>query len=222
MTTETTMMASEQPAPKRFFVVGPHFRDATIRCFASRTDREFILTEELAEAEIVVFTGGEDINPRLYGERPLPATSFNDRRDEYELEVFQNIPEGAVKIGICRGAQLLNVLNGGKMWQDVDKHGGTTHRVFTDIKNLFKDGSYVSNSIHHQMMIPHAKGKLIGVAYQAEYKARAGKEMKGSFFLDPEVIWYDETKTFCFQAHPEFGHAETHEAFHTYLKHLGV
>ena len=68
-----------------------------------------------------LFTGGHDVNPALYGEKPVPEDeAFCDRRDRLEMMVFkwcdrQDIPA----LGICRGIQLFNVARGGTLWQDI-------------------------------------------------------------------------------------------------------
>lgn len=216
MTSETT------PASKRVYIVGTAFRGPTEECFTSRPDNEFTITRDMEEADIFVFTGGEDIYPGLYGEKVLPVTHYNTARDRMEVEAYHAMPKDKPKLGICRGAQLLNVMNGGKMWQHVSHHNGGTHQVEVSVPHLFKDKKYISNSIHHQQMIPTVGAVVLAAAYESDHKLKANKEMKGSFFMDPEVVWYPETKSFCFQAHPEFGHVETHEAFFTFLEHLKI
>ena len=68
-----------------------------------------------------LFTGGHDVNPALYGDKPVPEDeAFCDRRDRLEMMVFkwcdrQDIPA----LGICRGIQLFNVARGGTLWQDI-------------------------------------------------------------------------------------------------------
>ena len=127
--------------------------------------RDYIVTfpydTDHLKPDLMVFTGGEDVNPALYGEKPHVSTRFNEKRDRFERQVwtdYKDIP----KIGICRGGQFLNVMNGGEMWQDVDKHGVSAGH---DMANLVDLGGtkfhrdYVLNvtSTHHQMMVPAPK-----------------------------------------------------------------
>ena len=42
--------------------------------------------EDLTGADLVVFTGGEDVSPAYYGEEPGPFTEWNPERDAYEKE----------------------------------------------------------------------------------------------------------------------------------------
>src|SRR5690554_3184603 len=85
------------------------------------------------EADLVCFIGGEDVQPSLYGEHDHPSTHTNPARDEMEEKLFHYcLNEGIPMAGICRGAQFLNVMNGGKLYQDVDNHAtGNTHLAFT-------------------------------------------------------------------------------------------
>jgi putative glutamine amidotransferase len=85
------------------------------------------ISECVARSDGVLLTGGEDIEPRLYGGR-LPAavrrkvvvTADGGRRDFRELllidEVFR---QGRPMLAICRGHQLLNVALGGTLLADV-------------------------------------------------------------------------------------------------------
>lgn len=198
-------------------VVGPHFRSQVTHIFAIRHPL-FTVVPDHKDADIMVFTGGEDINPGLYGQPTLPQTYFTQERDDYELNALADNP-GKIYVGICRGAQLLNVSlgNGGSMWQHITGHGGGIHpAIDTDT------GLEVSiNSIHHQGMIPGKDGRVLA------YATLAGTKISPATTLfradnpnerDVEAIWYPKTKCFCFQAHPEFGHRPTTNYFFDLLK----
>ena len=83
--------------------------------FRERGFRPFVPAFRKDEPDLVVFLGGEDVNPKLYNEEVLPCTRFNEKRDKFEIDVFNNF-KTVPKVGICRGGQLLNVLSGGAMW----------------------------------------------------------------------------------------------------------
>lgn len=168
-----------------------------------------------------VFTGGEDINPALYGEKPLTSTSFNNLRDKHEIDIYNKIPKDKPKFGICRGGQLLNVLSGGSMWQHVNHHQGS--HPMKDIRT----GKIIStSSLHHQMMIPGDDCDIIAVANQSDlymgYKQtieRRSTAINGHW-QDVEVLWYPRTKSLCFQGHPEFGNKECTAYFFQLIKEL--
>ncbi len=194
------------------FVQGQFANSATRRIFK---DRGFEIKEVPAHADIIVWTGGEDIDPLMYDEKPIPETYYNRKRDVEDVSIYREAEkDGKILIGICRGAQLLNVLNGGKMWQDVNGHGSTIHQVFDNITKEF----YSVNSIHHQMMIPPKHAEIVGwnaISTQKESYSRSWikKPGAGETEIDPEVVWFPRTKALCFQGHPEFGHQPTNDYF---------
>lgn len=85
--------------------------------------------ESLAELDGAVLPGGGDLDPRLYGEDPGGACyDVNAEQDALDLAVArQAIAAGLPVLGICRGHQLLNVLYGGTLVQDMDP-GVVAHR----------------------------------------------------------------------------------------------
>ena len=85
------------------------------------TEDEALLEELAAVCHGFVFSGGEDIDPKYYGEQTLPACGeIAPRRDAFELRLFAKVfPTGKPILGICRGLQLINVALGGTLWQDL-------------------------------------------------------------------------------------------------------
>lgn len=172
---------------------------------------EVVRSEEAAD--IVCFTGGEDISPFLYGEYPLfrngkQITNFNASRDMMEIREYHKIKFSKLKVGICRGGQFLNVMSGGKMWQDVDGHTiGTSHEMC--IKATKKDGDDIFipvTSTHHQMMIPGEHADILATARESKRKESmlANEKIENNVWDDPEVIYYWHTNSLCFQPHPEY------------------
>jgi putative glutamine amidotransferase len=70
----------------------------------------------------LILSGGEDVEPSRYGEKPSPALGATlAERDEMEFRTL----DGALRLdmpilGICRGCQVLNVHFGGSLYQDID------------------------------------------------------------------------------------------------------
>lgn len=176
-------------------------------------DHGYIGAKNIDEADLVVFTGGSDINPKLYGEPALSVTNFNAERDVREESIFwEAVSEGKPMVGICRGGQFLNVMNGGKMWQHVNNHANGKHKAFDLRGKEMKEVEVTST--HHQMMIPpdddKTKYEILVAASLATEKLSHGREYTrkdsdDKLLSDPEVIWYPEMKCLCFQPHPEFG-----------------
>lgn len=157
------------------------------------------------EADIIVFNGGEDIATELYGEKPVMrriprVVSTRDQDERYVFEKYSAM--GKFFLGICRGAQLLNVLNGGKLWQHVNNHG-LSHPI-TDSSG----DTYIATSTHHQMMRPGKLGEVIATALEATAKMADGVSFEGSqdrnVEADVEIVWYKGNRTLCIQGHPEY------------------
>ena len=162
------------------------------------------------EADLIQFTGGADVTPSLYGERKHATTQCDPQRDKREMVLYaQAVKHGIPMVGICRGAQFLNVMNGGKMWQDVDNHAiSHTHEVL----DHFSGEGYQVTSTHHQMMNPnYDEAVIIATAQETSFTEHMDGEMahcirypRGTN-MDTEVVFYPKTNCLCFQPHPEYG-----------------
>lgn len=154
--------------------------------------------------DFLVLTGGEDVNPSLYGEAAIQGTSCTPSRDSFEISMFEFFKD-TPKIGICRGAQILNVLSGGSMWQNTNGHQGS-HPSFVPKSQT----TLFTSSIHHQMMRPGPGGEVLMIADESEFvENQQGRVLKREKpYDDIEVVWYPDTKSFCYQGHPELGNRE--------------
>ena len=80
------------------------------------------LEELAADAAGLVLCGGDDVDPRRYGEEPLAGAGVEvaPRRDELELALLDAARARRLPVwGICRGFQVINVFFGGSLWQDL-------------------------------------------------------------------------------------------------------
>ncbi len=124
----------------------------------------------------VVFTGGVNVSPKLYGEEPGTHTDNpNVPRDQFESMLFDLFHEKKIPmLGLCRGAQLVNVKLGGKIKQHVHesharlaKNKDAMHKVDlkkdTRFATLFKTPAIETNSAHHQAVDPKHLGKGLRV-----------------------------------------------------------
>jgi gamma-glutamyl-gamma-aminobutyrate hydrolase PuuD len=164
----------------------------------------------LDDADFVLFTGGEDVNPELYGEPCMAKTNFNRFRDEKEHLIYLGALERELPmVGICRGGQFLNVENGGKMWQHVTGHC-RSHLARIEVPPFGENGQRRTiqvTSTHHQMMIPTDDAIILCTASEADEKICPTLSKIGKEEDDVEVVVYPDTNCLCFQPHPEFGNA---------------
>lgn len=135
----------------------------------------------LVRLDGVLLSGGVDIVPERYAEEPHPML----RRTSAELDEFEFtladwiLREDMPVLGVCRGMQLLNVVLGGTLYQDLDSlHPGgmehcyqklprntISHDVFVEpgsrMEKVLGTRQFGVNSLHHQAVKMPGKGVRI-------------------------------------------------------------
>jgi gamma-glutamyl-gamma-aminobutyrate hydrolase PuuD len=161
------------------------------------------VTKDLEKASVVVFTGGEDVDPSLYGENKNPRTWSNLTRDLYEKEIFEKAR--ALKlpmIGICRGSQFLCVMSGGKLVQH-QQNPEYIHEIETN-----NYGKLMITSTHHQAAYPFNLNdwyyKVIGWTRDISVMHEDGNGDELHPYKECEIVYYNNTKCLGIQGHPEF------------------
>lgn len=166
--------------------------------FQRKHNQGFKLLFTADNPDLIIFTGGADVDPSLYNEPKHHSTYSHIERDQFEKEFFDK-HFTTPKAGICRGGQFLNVMSGGSLWQDVDNH--TRSHNLTDIET---QREIQVTSTHHQMMRPGTQGELVATAYESTKRATALEFNRNKDFADIEVVYYPDTQCLCFQPHPEY------------------
>lgn len=80
------------------------------------------LAQLLDRLDGIIFTGGDDLDPRYYGEdsEPLTPRIFHPRRGQHDRQIFEYIWEYRLPtLAICLGLQEVNVFLGGSLFQDI-------------------------------------------------------------------------------------------------------
>lgn len=165
-------------------------------------DNGYSVVGDVNDAELICFTGGADVSPMLYQSVKHPKTYTNPVRDERCANIFYSFPNVPF-VGICRGAQFLNVMNGGEMWQHVNNHAIHGMHLAKDVS----DGkSYYVTSTHHQMMIPSEDAEIIMTAETGSRREfeHVNDTDYHSELPDIEAVYYEDTNSLCFQPHPEY------------------
>lgn len=144
--------------------------------------------------------GGADIHPSIYGEQPLEYSGpFNRERDKEEIALYKEyLAAGKPIIGVCRGAQLLCALNGGRLYQHVPQHRNNSHGL------ICSDGSVIKSAAadHHQVMQP--VGNYVLLAWDDKPAQVYSDNGFFSIFKVPEVVYWPDTKCLGIQPHPEW------------------
>lgn len=162
------------------------------------------VADKMEDADLVVFTGGEDVDPTLYGEDEHYTTGANIDRDLVEKAEFEKAVSLKKQIvAICRGSQLICVLNGGKLIQHMNHP--YTHFIITD-----KGEELEATSTHHQMQFPYnLKSEDYGIIAWARNKSPyhlGGENEEMNPDKDCEIVYYPKTKALAIQMHPEHFH----------------
>lgn len=179
------------------------------------------LVDDIRQADMIQFTGGEDVTPAIYGEGRHPHTGFSFERDIYEAGTFAIAERMGIPMsGICRGGQFLNVMSGGRMYQHVSAHAtGRNH----DLVDIDTGRAITVSSTHHQMMIAGDEGVLVATANLGGFKEFMNEHHQQERMPvkpvqpDTEAVYYPNTQALCFQPHPEFFNPG-HECFEYYFE----
>jgi len=164
---------------------------------------EFV--EDPKKFSLALFTGGADVTPSLYKEKGA-ALCFSDiYRDLVDKAIYDMCTANKVKkIGICRGLQFINVMEGGKLIHHLDGHEGGQH-----LFECFKDDKLRKvNSLHHQMVIPPKnpmKAVVVGWSAAKLSKNYYGNNDERTDWKGPEVeaVIYPRGSACGVQYHPE-------------------
>lgn len=167
--------------------------------------------DELADRiDGLLLSGGGDIDPFLFGEEPIPGLgSITPDRDWLEGLLIQRFLEsGKPILGICRGCQILNVVAGGGMYQDIYtqkkeedllQHVQRAPREHVSHSIRIEKGSLLSrilgeepvkvNSFHHQAVGSMAPGFIVS-ARSSDRLVEAFESTNHPFVLG--VQWHPE------------------------------
>lgn len=162
------------------------------------------VVDNIYESNLVVFTGGEDVSPSLYGEPEHPRTMTNPKRDAREMDMFNTATRLKKHIiGICRGSQFTCVASGGRLVQH-QENPLHLHPIQTS-----DERSVLITSTHHQAMYPYdmVDGDYKVLAWTEGlskfHENGEQKEISDKPFKEVEVCYFPKTKVLGIQGHPE-------------------
>ncbi|KOO03342.1 gamma-glutamyl-gamma-aminobutyrate hydrolase family protein [Vibrio nereis] len=155
----------------------------------------------------VIIGGGDDIDPEHYGGEASERDEFDPKRDQLEIEWIKWALENHVPIlGICRGAQLVNVVLGGNLHADISNLRKQTYnrpgllptkQVFvdrdSDLFTLCGKPKLRVNSLHHQAIKDVGRGlRVVGRDLDSFIQAIESTENKPIYGVQwhPEYLFY--------------------------------
>ena len=128
--------------------------------------------DQLAVLDGIVFSGGPDYHPELYGQELHPLTNvMNEQRQQHDLLLFAGARRHKLPIlAICAGVQLAAIHFGASLIQDIDEHHEKclvhhvkdfqklAHAITIDdtsvLYQCFQSSTAQVNSMHHQSVAP--------------------------------------------------------------------
>lgn len=163
------------------------------------------------ELDGLVLMGGSDVSPETYGEEPLRPDWTGDRiRDAYEISLLRAFVAAAKPVlGVCRGAQVINVALGGTLYQDLTAQlpGALDHRDWDIYDKNCHATSLVPGSGLARLYPGLSVTKTNSVHHQAIKDL--GRELVVEAWSEPDRVvealrWQGPSYLFGVQWHPEF------------------
>ncbi|MBN7795999.1 gamma-glutamyl-gamma-aminobutyrate hydrolase family protein [Parahaliea mediterranea] len=158
---------------------------------------------QLASLDGIVISGGDDIDPALYLPHAPERAPMDPERDRFEIDALRHVIDTDMPVlGICRGAQLMNVVLGGNLHTDLRplrRHTSNRRTPLarktlavsrgTELHALLGEDQVRINSLHHQA-IDHLGDHLVICGRDLDGFVQA-VEMPGRRFL-LGVQWHPE------------------------------
>lgn len=169
----------------------------------------------------ILIPGGVDMDPSTYGEAPHEKLGRIDtERDRVELQLARwSIEDHKPLLGLCRGLQVINVAQGGTLYQDLDAQltGAIRHDYFptygferdhlshdvavapaSRLRSLVDTEQLPVNSMHHQGVKQLGRG-LVACARASDGLIEAVESPNGHWMIGvqwhPEVFEHDDPHT---------------------------
>ena len=199
----------------------PGYHDILFASGAIPVDIPFGTTREdatqlLELCDGLLLTGGQDVDPNLYGEMPEAGCGQSSKlRDEHDKQLLQTALELDLPVlGICRGIQFINAYFGGTLWQDLPSQRlyGEEHRMKppydrakhsvevlegSPLAEVVGSGMMGVNSYHHQavrMLAPCLEAMAFSEDCLIEALYCPDRAFLWAVQWHPELSWHKDAR----------------------------
>ena len=139
-------------------------------------NREHPAAPDLTGLDGLIISGGDDVDPALYGDERINTTELDPLRDALEINLVRlALARRLPLLGICRGVQVMNVALGGGLVQNVEGHIIRHHddplwlqhdvqlTHYSKLAAIFQKPLLTVNSRHHQVVDPGRLGRGVNI-----------------------------------------------------------
>lgn len=160
-----------------------------------------------------ILTGGHDVSPALYGQQPsAECGAANHLRDSLESVIFDFATTRDLPLlGICRGIQIVNVLCGGSLYQDLPSEHKHPKRANHQMTPPYDKPCHRVNIIENTPLAELIRERVIEVnSYHHQAIKALSPQLRAMAISEDDLVEavYMEGKHFvqALQWHPEFNH----------------
>lgn len=170
-------------------------------------ENDEVIKMQLDNVQGLILSGGHDVDPRFYGEEPKQKIGATwPERDHFDMRLLKLAEDNGIPVlGICRGAQIINVAHGGTLYQDLSyrseetlKHmqghspslptHGMKVKKNSKLATVLGKTEFRVNSFHHQL-IKEVAPDLIATATAPDGVIEGLENKNGSVLA---VQWHPE------------------------------
>ena len=183
--------------------------------------------QDILSCDAFILSGGIDISPDFYSGAEqysgMPE-EFQKERDRFEEKIFRfSQSEQIPLLGICRGLQFVNVMQGGGLIQDLGQENAIHKKITEDkqhgirveegslLHEITGSGGGIVNSAHHQAIDPDSLGDNLKVNAVSTH---GDPVIEGIEFNDKTAKAF----MLCVQWHPERMKKKEQDPFSILLK----